>query len=67
MSRRLPFALLLMLLFAVAPQAQARKVYRCVQAGTVSLSTAPEPGSRCVANEIDDNAARYPTCGARWA
>lgn len=60
MSRHLPFALLLMLLFAVAPQAQARKVYRCVQAGTVSLSTAPEPGSRCEANEIDDNAAAVP-------
>ena len=35
-------------------------MYRCVQAGTVSLATAPEPGSRCVANEIDDNAAAVP-------
>ena len=49
-----------MLLFAVSPHAQARKVYRCVQAGTVSLATAPEPGSRCVAKEIDDNAATLP-------
>ncbi|GAA5070046.1 hypothetical protein GCM10025759_07510 [Lysobacter panacisoli] len=41
-------------------QADARKVYRCVRDGTVSLSTAPEPGSRCRAKEIDDNAARVP-------
>src|SRR3970040_1956894 len=60
MSRRFPFVLLALLLFAVHPDAQARKVYRCVQTGTVSLSTAPEPGSRCVANEIDDNAATVP-------
>lgn len=61
MFRRLPLALLaLLLMFAVAPQAQARKVYRCVQAGTVSLATAPEPGSRCVAKQIDDNAAAVP-------
>lgn len=53
-------AILLLLLFAVPPQAQARTVYRCVQAGTVSLSTAPEPGSRCEAKEIDDNAAALP-------
>ncbi|MHB8912652.1 MAG: lytic transglycosylase domain-containing protein [Lysobacter sp.] len=60
MFRRLPPALLAVLLFAVAPPAQARKVYRCVQAGTVSLATAPEPGSRCVAHEIDDHAAAVP-------
>jgi hypothetical protein len=39
---------------------QARIVYRCVRDGTVSLSTVPEPGSRCVARHIDDNAARVP-------
>ena len=60
MFRRHSLALLVLLLFAVAPQAQARTVYRCVQAGTVSLATAPEPGSRCVANEINDNAAAVP-------
>ena len=60
MFRRLAPALLLLLAFTAAPDAHARKVYRCVQAGTVSLSTAPEPGSRCVAKEIDDNAAKVP-------
>ncbi|HVF33693.1 MAG TPA: lytic transglycosylase domain-containing protein [Candidatus Saccharimonadia bacterium] len=39
---------------------QARTVYRCVQAGTVSLATAPEPGSKCLARELDDNAATMP-------
>lgn len=48
--------------FAVAAcaPAQARTVYRCVRDGTVSLSTAPEPGSKCVAKEIDDNAVQAP-------
>lgn len=47
-------------LFALAAGAQARTVYRCVRDGTVSLATAPEPGSRCVAKEFDDNAAKLP-------
>jgi len=41
-------------------QAQARTVHRCVRDGTVSLSTAPEPGSKCEARTIDDNAALLP-------
>ncbi|NUO78141.1 MAG: lytic transglycosylase domain-containing protein [Lysobacter sp.] len=42
-------------------EAQARKVYRCVgRDGTVSLATAPEPGSRCEAREFDDNVAKVP-------
>jgi hypothetical protein len=40
--------------------AHARTVYRCTRDGTVSLSTAPEPGSKCVAKQIDDNAAKVP-------
>ena len=36
---------LLIAIGAIAP-AEARTVYRCVGAGTVSLATAPEPGSR---------------------
>ncbi|WMJ67657.1 lytic transglycosylase domain-containing protein [Stenotrophomonas sp. 24(2023)] len=40
--------------------ASARTVYRCVQGNTVSLATAPEPGSRCTAKEIDDNAVQAP-------
>ncbi|WP_408952501.1 lytic transglycosylase domain-containing protein [Lysobacter sp. Hz 25] len=47
-------------LLALAAGAQARTVYRCVRDGTVSLATAPEPGSRCVAKEFDDNAAKLP-------
>lgn len=39
---------------------QARTVYRCVRDGTVSLSTAPEPGSKCVARQIDDDATKLP-------
>ncbi|MEO5628483.1 MAG: lytic transglycosylase domain-containing protein [Thermomonas sp.] len=40
--------------------AHARTIYRCVRDGTVSLSTAPEPGSRCEAKTIDDDAAMVP-------
>jgi hypothetical protein len=40
--------------------AHARVVYRCVRDGTVSLATAPEPGSKCKAQTIDDNAAKLP-------
>ncbi len=43
-----------------AGQADARRVYRCVRDGNVSLATAPEPGSRCQAKEIDDNAVKMP-------
>ncbi len=39
---------------------QARTIYRCVREGTVSLATAPEPGSKCEAKEIDDNAVQTP-------
>ncbi len=48
------------LLLAAAPLAQARVVYRCIQHGTVSLATAPEPGSKCTAQTVDDNAAKLP-------
>src|SRR6478735_8381097 len=57
-SRRIP--ILLLALPLVAATAEARTVYRCVRDGTVSLATAPEPGSRCVAKHIDDNAAKVP-------
>ena len=52
-------ALLMMLLCGTAA-VQARTVYRCVRDGTVSLATAPEPGSRCVPKHIDDNAVKVP-------
>src|SRR5258706_16086824 len=44
---------------ASAP-ASARTVYRCVQDGSVSLATAPEPGSTCEPKQVDDNAALVP-------
>ena len=58
-TRTLPLLLLAAALFASA-DADARTVYRCVQGGTVSLSTAPEPGSKCEAREVDDTAAQTP-------
>jgi len=51
---------LLLLACCALPSAQARTVYRCVRDGTVSLATAPEPGSQCYAKTLDDNAARLP-------
>lgn len=49
-----------LLLSLAATSAQARTVYRCVRDGTVSLATAPEPGSRCAPKRIDDNAVKLP-------
>lgn len=46
-----------MLALSCPAPAAARTVYRCVRDGTVSVSTAPEPGSRCKAREIADDAA----------
>jgi hypothetical protein len=57
---RAPIATLCLLAACAAMPAHARTVYRCVRDGTVSLSTAPEPGSKCVAKQIDDNAAKVP-------
>jgi soluble lytic murein transglycosylase-like protein len=62
MRRTLPLlsaSLLLVVALGPAP-ASARTIYRCVQDGTVSLATAPEPGSKCTAQEVDDNAAKLP-------
>ncbi len=39
---------------------EARTIYRCVQDGSVSLASAPEPGSKCTARELDDRAALVP-------
>lgn len=52
------FAALATMVFV--PSASARTVWRCVRDGTVSLATAPEPGSQCRAKELDDNAAALP-------
>ncbi|HEV8692920.1 MAG TPA: lytic transglycosylase domain-containing protein [Lysobacter sp.] len=58
-ARRATACLPILLLLLVAP-VQARTVYRCTRDGTVSLATAPEPGSRCIAKHIDDNAVKLP-------
>ena len=62
MRRTLPLLTASLLLAALASPApaSARTIYRCVQDGTVSLATAPEPGSKCTAQEVDDNAAKLP-------
>ena len=52
--------LLVPLLAMPAWPAHARTVYRCVQGGTVSLATAPEPGSRCEARHVPDDAVKLP-------
>ena len=54
-----PLPILCLALLLAAP-AHARTVYRCMRDGTVSLSTAPEPGSKCVAKHIEDDAAKVP-------
>jgi len=47
--------------WALVPvDASARTVWRCLRDGTVSLSTAPEPGSQCSAQTLDDEAALLP-------
>ncbi|HEY0178209.1 MAG TPA: lytic transglycosylase domain-containing protein [Dokdonella sp.] len=51
---------LLLPLALLAGIASARTVYRCVRDGTVSLATAPEPGSQCFAKQLDDGAALLP-------
>lgn len=53
-------ALVLLVLCAAIGSADARTVYRCMRDGTVSLATVPEPGSKCIAKTVDDNAAMLP-------
>ncbi|WP_312711470.1 transglycosylase SLT domain-containing protein, partial [Stenotrophomonas sp.] len=59
MNLSLPAALVVLLLL-MPGVAGARTVYRCVQGNTVSLATAPEPGSTCTPRQIDDNAVQTP-------
>lgn len=59
MSRRRAIVAVLFALACIG-DAHARTVYRCIRGNTVSMSTAPEPGSKCEAKTIDDNAAMVP-------
>jgi hypothetical protein len=54
------FALVAVAALICVPVASARTVYRCWRDGTISLATAPEPGSRCEPKHVDDDAARVP-------
>lgn len=58
--RTLLAAWLIGLLGLASPTVEARTVYRCVRSGTVSLSTAPEPGSKCEAKQVEDDTAKVP-------
>ena len=53
-------AVLLALSPAAPPPAATRTVYRCTRDGTVSLATAPEPGSRCKGISFDANSPKLP-------
>lgn len=54
------YPVLLLALALIPAEVSARTVYRCVRDGTVSLATAPEPGSQCFAKQLDDGAALVP-------
>jgi hypothetical protein len=54
------FLLASLLLGLLSVDASARTVWRCVRDGTVSLATADEPGSKCAAKTLEDNAAALP-------
>jgi hypothetical protein len=59
MARAFPYLWLLLLALCALP-VDARTVHRCVRDGTVSLSTAPEPGSRCTPIALDDASPTLP-------
>lgn len=44
----------------VCADASARTVWRCLREGSVSLATAPEPGSQCTAKTLDDDSPALP-------
>lgn len=54
------FWIVLALLCVASANTHARTVWRCLRDGSVSLATAPEPGSQCVAKTLDDDAAALP-------
>jgi Transglycosylase SLT domain len=60
MHRALPSAIAALLAFAVPAAGEARTVYECMRDNTLSLATAPEPGSRCVPKRVNDRRARVP-------
>jgi hypothetical protein len=61
---RIP-SLLVLLLALSTIDVHARTVWRCLRDSTVSLATAPEPGSQCSARTLDDAAAALPNLWGR--
>ena len=55
-----PALLLVAAALSAAPPEATRTVYRCVRDGSVSLASAPEPGSRCTAITYDANSPKLP-------
>ncbi|MEO6689384.1 MAG: lytic transglycosylase domain-containing protein [Dokdonella sp.] len=60
MTRNVLLATLAVTVVLTPPAAYARTIFRCVRDGTVSLATAPEPGSQCFPKTLDDTAAALP-------
>jgi soluble lytic murein transglycosylase-like protein len=57
---RAHLAIAVVLLLAPLASVQARTVYECLRNDRLSLSTAPEPGSRCKARRVNDRKAKVP-------
>lgn len=60
MSGHSTFIVAGLLAVALPAAVDARTVYSCMREDRLSLATAPEPGSRCVAKQVHDRAARQP-------
>ena len=60
MRAGLALAGLLLPAAAFVERAQARTVYECLRDDRLSLSTAPEPGSRCKPKRVNDRKAKVP-------
>lgn len=57
---RVPAYVVCAALLGLAGTAQARTVFECLRDDRLSLSTAPEPGARCVAKRVNDRRAKQP-------
>src|ERR1700682_2317264 len=57
---RLRLLLVSFVLAITSAGAHARTVWRCQRDGTVSVATAPEPGSKCTPRTLDDNSPVVP-------
>lgn len=49
-----------LLILALPALGHARTVYECMRDDTLSLATAPEPGSQCTPRRVDDRKAKEP-------